>query len=336
MPARFCSQCAYEVSSTARYCPNCAAALQEAHDARTPRPPAGTPQAVTPPAVTPIDAATVKTRKMLLPALLAALVVLTIAVAVLASKSHQSASLVSGPSSTPDPASALTNAPTGPPTSGAPLTNAPTGPATTGAPLTNAPTQPPINGPGLTNAPNAPAPSLPPEVAAYLNFLQGIEQRRVAMNNDVSGASAMLALAQGMSSGQGMDGAEGDPENAEDSSKQKTQKISQGYSEYALKWQGLVRDFRATPAPPACAGLAARYLTFLGDYTTIITKMQVALLNHDSNGLPDLSSVTQVQGQVNSDGALADTELTQLCGHYGVTKPFTIAPEGASPSLLGH
>ena len=64
--------------------------------------------------------------------------------------------------------------------------------------------------------------------------------------------------------------------------------------------------------------------------------MQVAVLNHDSSGLPDLSAVSQVQAQVNTDGAAADTALSDLCTHYGVPKPFVIAPEGAAPSLLGH
>ncbi len=68
----------------------------------------------------------------------------------------------------------------------------------------------------------------------------------------------------------------------------------------------------------------------------MITKLQVALLNHDSSGLPDLSGVTQVQAQVNADGAQADSELGDLCSRYGVPKPFAIGPEGAAPSLLGH
>ena len=75
---------------------------------------------------------------------------------------------------------------------------------------------------------------------------------------------------------------------------------------------------------------------FLSDYTTVITKMQVALLNHDSSGLPDLGAVTQVQSQVSADGTQADTALSDLCARYGVPKPFVIAPEGAAPSLLGH
>ena len=176
-----------------------------------------------------------------------------------------------------------------------------------------------------------PAAVLPPDVAAYLTFLQGIEQRRMALNSDVSGAMAMMTVAQGMQ------GAQTDPEGGgEDAGKQGTQKLSQGYADYGLKWQSLIRDYRATPAPPACSLLSNSYLKYLSDYTTVITKLQVSLLNHDASGLPDLSGVTQVQAQVDADGASADGELGNLCGRYGVPKPFSIGAESASPSLLGH
>lgn len=331
MAARFCPQCGQEVSSAARFCPNCAARLDGAGPApagdtppRVPRPPLAT--------VTGMDDAALKSRRLLVPGMIAALVVLAIAVAVLAAQSRRQPSVLVSAAPPPAPTPALTNAPTAP---------TPAAPA-----VTNAPTQPPVSAPAVTNAPTAPTPALPPDVAAYLSFLQRIEQKRVAMNNDVSGASAMLAMAQGMGGmGGGMPDVGNDPEGGDearqqaakqDAAKQNMQKISQGYSDYALKWQGLVREFRATPPPPACATLAGRYQTFLGDYTTVITKMQVALLNHDSSGLPDLSAVAGVQGQVNTDGGLANTELGNLCARYGVPPPFVIAPEGASPSLLGH
>lgn len=353
MAARFCSQCGQELSSTARFCPNCAAPITgipitgmgDAASPRIPRPPAtpGTPIAAAP--INGIgEAAAQKPRKRFSPGMIIALIVLGVIVlalvpvavlAVLASQHRQASLLVSQPNA-PITTPAVTNAPAGPAVTSPPLTNAPNGPASSGPALTNAPTQPPITGPGVTNAPNAPAPALPPDVAAYLTFLKGIEERRVAMNNDVAGAMGMLGTAQGMSAGNGLAGAADDPEGAEDPTKKSKQALNQGYNDYALKWQGLIRDFRATPAPPACQALAALYLTFLSDYTTVITKMQVALLNHNANGLPDLSAVAGVQAQVNTDGGQADTELGNICAHYGVAKPFVIAPEGASPSLLGH
>ncbi len=310
MAARFCSQCGQEVSSTAKFCPNCAAPLTAI----------GTAPSVT---THPLDMAASKSRSLLLPAAIAAVVVLALAVL---ANSHRQASLLVSPPPTVITAPAVTNAPAQAPV--------------TAPPLTNAPAQVPITGPAVTNAPDKPAPSLPSDVAAYLNFLQGIEQKRVAMNNDTSGATAMLGIAQGMQ-GQGMP--TGDPSEAEngaskqqDAAKESTQKLSQGYSDYAVKWQALSREFRATPPPPSCTLLANHYFTFLGDYTTLITKMQVAVLNHDSSGLPDLSAVSQVQAQVNTDGTAADTALSDLCTHYGVPKPFVIAPEGTAPSLLGH
>ncbi len=312
MAARFCPQCGQEVSSTAKFCPNCAASLTA---------PGAVPSATT----HPLDTAARKSRSLLLPAAIAAVVVLAAAVAILANAHRQASLLVSPPP-------AVITAPA--------VTNAPVPAPVTAPPLINAPTQAPITGPAVTNAPDKPAPSLPPDVAAYLNFLSGIEQKRVAMNNDTSGATAMLGVAQGMQ-GQGMP--TGDPSEAEDgaskqqdAAKESTQKLSQGYSDYALKWQALSREFRSMPPPPSCSLLANHYYTFLGDYTTLITKMQVAVLNHDSSGLPDISAVTQVQAQVNTDGAQADTALSDLCTHYGVPKPFVIAPEGAAPSLLGH
>ena len=339
MAARFCPECGQEVSSAARFCPNCAARL----DGADPNVGAAPPRIPRPPIVGVEDAAR-KYRSLLVPGMVVALVVLAAAVAVAHFHAQPNVLTSAAPAALPTPA--LTNAPTGPPTGGPPLTGAPTAPPAAAPPLTGAPTQPPVSGPGVTNAPTAPVPALPPDVAAYLAFLQGIEQRRVAMSNDTSGATAMLSLAQGMGGiGGGVPDLSSDPEGndadkqqaaKEAEAKQNMQRISQGYTDYALKWQGLVRDFRATPPPPACAALAGRYLTFLGDYTTIISKMQVALLNHDSSGLPDLSAVAGVQGQVNTDGSLADTELGNLCGHYGVPKPFVISPEGAAPSLLGH
>ncbi|MGI4791365.1 MAG: zinc-ribbon domain-containing protein [Janthinobacterium lividum] len=333
MAARFCSQCGQEVSSAAKFCPNCAAPLGI---------PVTGPAAPSGLTTHPLDTAARKSRSLLLPAAIVAVIVLAIAVAVLAGKSRQQASLLVSPTAASTSGAAVTNAPTLPPSSGAPLTDAPSLAPTTGTPLTNAPTQAPLNGSGLTNAPDKLAATLPPDVAAYLSFLQRIEEKRVAMNNDVSGAMAMMSVAQGMQGQQTQaTDSEADPDKPDSdggqgAAKQSTQKLSQGYSDYAVKWQALVREFRATPAPASCALLANRYQLFLSDYTTVITKMQVALLNHDSSSLPDLSAVTQVQGQVDTDGTQADSALTDLCARYGVSKPFVISPEGAAPSLLGH
>ena len=299
MAAHFCPQCGHEVSSAARFCPNCAHPLGVAAPG---------------PVGAKINAAASGSRRLLIPALVTALIVLVLAL-VLAGRRQPSVLVAQTPTLAPAPS--VLSAPAPPPASAPALTNAPVQPAT--------------SAPALTNAPTPPAAVLPPDVAAYLTFLQGIEQRRMALNNDLSGAMAMMTVAQGMQ------GAQTDPEGGgEDAGKQNTQKLSQGYADYAIKWQTLIRDYRATPAPPACSLLSNSYLKYLSDYTTVITKLQVSLLNHDSSGLPDLSGVTQVQAQVDADGASADSELGNLCGRFGVGKQFSIGAESASPSLLGH
>jgi len=311
MAAKFCSQCGNEVSSTAKFCPNCAAPLTVSGAFPTSN--------VT---THPLDTAARKSRSLLLPAAIAAVVILAVAVAVLANSRKQASLLVTLP-----PAAITAPA----------VTNTPTQAPETAPPLTNVPAQKSVTAPAVTNTPDKPAPVLPPEVTKYLNFLQGIEQKRVALNNDVSGATAMLGIAQGMQTAPaGETENDGGGTNGQDAAKQNVQKLSQGYSEYAVKWQALVREFRSMPAPPACTLLANRYLTFLSDYTTVITKMQVALLNRDSSGLPDLSAVATVQATISADGTQADGALTDLCARYGVPKPFVISPEGAAPSLLGH
>jgi hypothetical protein len=170
MAARFCPQCGQEISSVAKFCPHCGMNLV-----------AGA-TAVGPPA-TRMDAAARGTRRLLLPLTVVVLVVLAVAVAVLANRLHQDSLLSSRTLPMPS-AMPLTNTPTAPIPAAAPLTNAPSTPAPAAPPLTNAPS----NGPG----------QLPPDVAAYVKFLQGIEERRVALSNDTSGAMAMLSTAHQM------------------------------------------------------------------------------------------------------------------------------------------
>jgi hypothetical protein len=319
MPARFCQQCGNEVSSTARFCPNCAAPLNGAS------PPPG-PAGLT---AHPLDTATRRSRSLLLPAAIVAVVVLAIALAVLAAKSRQQASLLVSPTPVAVAAPAVTNAPVLPPT--------------VAPPLTNAPTAPPMTGPGVTNAPDKPTPTLPPDVAAYLSFLQGIEEKRIAQNNDLTSGMALMPIVNGLSGTQGADteGDPSDPSDGQNSQKAGFNQTNHGLGNIDLKFQMLVREFRSKPPPPSCTLLANKYLLFLGDYSTLISKMQVMIMKHvddpnDQSGPSEAAALSQAVPQINTDGTQADSALTDLCAHYGVPKPFVIAPEGAAPSLLGH
>ncbi len=66
MAAHFCPQCGQEVSSAARFCPNCAAPL-------------GAPGLRPAPLCTTLDAAAQKSRRLLIPGLVAAVLVLALA-----------------------------------------------------------------------------------------------------------------------------------------------------------------------------------------------------------------------------------------------------------------
>lgn len=295
MAARFCSQCGRETSSAARFCPHCGA-------------PAGSPAPTTR-----VDAAAQGTRRVLLPLAIAVLVVLAVAVAVLANRLHQESLLASRPQPLPM-APPLTNAPVQP-LAAPPLTNAPTQPIAPAAPLTNAPS----TGPG----------QLPPDVAAYLQFLKGIEERRVALSNDTSGATAMLSIAHQMQANQSD---QSDSTQQSQTAANGTAQISQGFSAYNQKWQTLVAQFRSRTPPPACTMLASEYWKFLGGYAQVLSQLQVALLN---GNLGAAMSAQGAQAQINQQALQADGALSQLCQRYNAPKPFNIQPDGSSSSLLG-
>lgn len=294
MPARFCPQCGRELSAAAKFCPHCGAAL--------------TP-GVGGVAVTHMDVAATNTRRLMLPLMIAVILALLVAVTVLGYKAAHP--LTNAVAYVPPAAAPLTNAPSSLPAA-PPLTNAPTTPPPAAAPLTNAPTK----GPG----------QLPPDVAAYLQFLKGIEDRRIALSNDTSGATAMLGVARQMQANQS------DPDDQSQTAQGNVNKISSGFTDYNTKWQTLVGDFRSTPAPAPCTGLANQYFTFLTGYAKVISQLQVALLNGD---LGAAMSAQGAQRQINADALQADDQLSQLCARYNAPKPFSIQPDGASSSLLG-
>lgn len=258
-----------------------------------------------------MDMAASGTRRLLWPAVIVALVVLLIAFSVLAAKYRES--LLAAKSQTLAPAPSVLAAPSQPPPAAPPLLSAPSRPT------------PPA--PALTNAPSVTPPGMPADVAAYLKFLQGIEERRVALNNDASGATAMLNQARGMQ------GDQGDPEAHNENAPGNVAKISGGYGDYSVKWQTLTRDFRAVVPPQPCALLANQYLQFLTGYAATISQLQVALQNGD---LGAAMGVQGAQKKLNADAVKADDALAQLCQRYSAPKPFTIQPDGGGgSSLLG-
>ncbi|MBV9849143.1 MAG: zinc-ribbon domain-containing protein [Armatimonadetes bacterium] len=311
MAARFCSQCGHEISSSAKFCPHCGAPL--------------TPNAFSPAAeTTRMDVAARSTRRLLLPLCIAALIVLTVAVAVLAGKLRQQ-SLLSSNSYTPPAAPPLTNAPSSLP-SAPPLTNAPTQPAPAAAPLTNAPT----TGPG----------QLPPDVAAYLQFLKGIEDRRIPLE-DEDNAEINASWQQAVSGENAKNAAQQLDENDSPPSVQSNtdngSAPNQSLSNYENNWQTLIANFQSRTPPEQCRLLANSYYRFLSDDYSGVVQMHVDIPNVLSG--KDKGAITNNWLTMNSkkdeEGNAADAALSDLCARYNAPKPFSIRPEGAMPSMLG-
>lgn len=296
MAARYCSQCGREMASTAQFCPACGA----------PANPSGRE-------VTGVVAATNATRKALIPAMVAALVVLVIVVAILMGHRHP-AVVATQPVPPPVAPSVIAAPPAAPPVA---------------PPVTSAPSQPAPKAPAVTSAPSKTPPALPPEDARYLAFLQQIDQRRIALDNDTSGATQMLAQAHLM---QGQEMNQADPDQHNSSVAGNVGKLSSGFSDYVTKWNMLARDFRAVNPPPDCSLIANSYYKFLTGYAATISKLQVALLNGDIGAAMGAQGAQQ---QINADAMAADQHLSDLCTHYGVPKPFSIQVEGASSPLTG-
>lgn len=291
------------MASTAQFCPACGASTN----------PSGRE-------VTGVVAATTATRKALIPAMVAALIVLVIVVAILVSKAHQSV-IASQPLPAPVAPSVLAVPPAAPPVA---------------PPITNAPSQPAPKAPAVTNAPSKKPPVLPAEDARYLAFLQQIEQRRVALDNDPSAAEAMMGSVRSMQS------AATDPEQQGAKVNQGMSSLDQGYSAYQGKYQTLIRDFRSVQPPVDCTEIANKYFAALTDYADIISKTQVILRNIHMGSTPDYGALMQAQGvlqeaqtKVGADLSGADNAMQALCTHYGVPKPFQIQIPGAASPLTG-
>jgi len=313
MPARFCPQCQQEVSNTARFCPNCANPLTAPGSPIPTNPPGNTTQipVFQPMEPAPLDRAVARSRTALVATMAVALIILFGIVIVLAQRPRSS--VLSADSVPLPPAPAVIVAPSEPPAAAPPLISAPTAPA--------------VASPPLTGAPSITPGSLPPDAAAYVKFLQGIENRRLALDSDLSLAEPAQAGAQQIKSGEDNP----DPDQGSSDYNSGQAKIGSNFGSISLKWQTLAGDFDAVSPPESCQELANQYDKFLAASVDTVSKAQVAVMNHDVSALGALESSEQV---VTSTGTQADTDLTDLCNRYNAPKPFSIQPEGAAPSLI--
>lgn len=308
MPARFCSQCGQEVAPVAKFCPNCASPLPTTDNA-TGMPVSGPTNYGAPFVPRVAETRTDDNRKRAIIFGVASVVVCLIAVIVLAAKLSQRSLLAQRTQVTAAPS----------------ILAAPSLPAP--APNVLSAQSAPVAAPALMNAKPAAAGQLPPDVAQYMQFLQGVEQKRLSLSNDMSSAAMMMTTAKQMQAGASQDPSQHNAQVPGD-----MQKVNSGFSDISTKFQALAGQFNAQRPPNSCAALANAYGQFLSGYVGTISKLQVALVSGDIGAAMGLQGE---QSQITSSGIEADNQLGQVYSHYGVPKAFDIKPDGASSSVLG-
>jgi hypothetical protein len=211
---------------------------------------------------------------------------------------------------------AVVQSPAPPPPSSS-VVQSPVPPASPRQPLTQTDVPPP---PPVPQAP--PQEKAPPEVIQYIEFVKAVEAKRKDMRVDFSPAMEMLKNAYGAQLG-----------FDEDTETPTPPKVSKGYQQYTQQWNQLVQTFNTVQAPEPCRQLAGAYGQALGSYVSIMTKIQVALVQNDMNTLMSLRS----KAQADIDGQLrqADTQLGQVTTRYHMDKSFSITPDKDVGTILG-
>ncbi|MDO8683425.1 MAG: zinc-ribbon domain-containing protein [Armatimonadota bacterium] len=161
----------------------------------------------------------------------------------------------------------------------------------------------------------------PIEVIQYLEFVKGIEQQRQEMRVDFGPALDMMKSAYGEQLG------------LDDESEEPQQKVAKGYSDYTQQWNQLVQKFDTVQAPEPCRQFAGAYRQALGTYVSMMTKIQVALIQNDINTLQSMRS--KAQPDIDKMLRESDSQLTQVTNRYKLEKPFTITPDREVDTIFG-
>jgi hypothetical protein len=156
----------------------------------------------------------------------------------------------------------------------------------------------------------------------YIEFVKAVEAKRKDMRVDFNPAMDMLKSAYGAQLG-----------FDEDTETPTPPKVSKGYQQYTQQWNQLVQTFNTVQAPEPCRQLAGAYGQALGNYVSIMTKIQVALVQNDMNTLTSLHRKAQVD--IDDQLRQADMQLAQVTTRYHLQKSFSITPDKEVGTLLG-
>jgi hypothetical protein len=167
------------------------------------------------------------------------------------------------------------------------------------------------------------------DIAGYVNFLQGIEQRRTVLRQSFGDAVSGLISSAAAQSPAGPGG-----QPAANPSSQSPVGVTSAASPpaagaqvnmiaYQQAWLDLVRDFNSQQTPKGCEILSNNYYRVLQDYVTLLDQLNTGPHTQDAISIEQ----SQSQSKIETDALAADQSLQQLCASSGVAKSFGIAPD---------
>lgn len=175
----------------------------------------------------------------------------------------------------------------------------------------------------------------PQDVVDYLEFLKGIERKRVALGQSQLGE---LLSQSGKLTHLGLS-AEAMGENSEAQANAVLGEFRKSQSRWGAEWQALSAEFLAGKAPASCLPLRDRYYAVLGATSGSIAKVSTAF-SEAFSGDPDraLGALSSMRGtaseEVSASCTAADGALADVCSQSKIRKDFDIRDDPASGGLL--
>jgi hypothetical protein len=282
MPTQICPSCSHSVPASAKYCLECATPMPHKYSSGTR-------------AADQLAATLQNIRHMLFPCTIVALIVMTVTAGVLATRVRKDNSQISqlqAQASAAEQTTPNTN-PIGTSAASATGNATQTNSGTVANTTPSANTSP--NNSSSGTVVTAPA-ALPQDATDYLKYLQGIEARRLALQQSPLTNQEQAATTSGA-----------------------PPPVSTG-DDTVTKWQMLLRDFHTLTPPQSCTAIASDYSSLLDEEAMEVAKADTSAST--ANSVPALSPpvskdlITMAQ-RVNDD-------ITLLCSRYNAAKPVIV------------
>ncbi|MBI1756867.1 MAG: hypothetical protein HYR64_07155 [Fimbriimonas ginsengisoli] len=173
--------------------------------------------------------------------------------------------------------------------------------------------------------------ALPPDVAAWLEHLRRIEDRKVELaQRQVAEAMIVMQRMQVPTMGDADQAGEGAPP-----SQQAKAKIE----DWRPPWDALLKEFEAVTPPDECKPISGPYFSALNEVGALMGDLSKALAVSQEDQAGALQALEKLQGHtgqpVDERFKAADGAMKTLCDHYLVAKPFDIKADVGVGGLFG-